>query len=198
MRIGYARVSTSDQSLLLQLDSLRKFGCEHIYKDHGVSALANHRPVLDRVLRELSPGDTLVIWRLDRLGRSLLDLLDTTAALQSRNIGLHSLSENIDTASASGRLILHVMAAVAEFERSLLIERTCAGMKAARARGAKFGRPRVLDGGGLHEAIKQIQTGLSVPDIAEQFGIGRSTLYRYLRETNEFDENECQQNILHD
>jgi DNA invertase Pin-like site-specific DNA recombinase len=90
------------------------------------------------------------------------------------------------------------MAAVAEFERSLLIERTCAGMKAARARGAKFGRPRVLDGGGLHEAIKQIQTGLSVPDIAEQFGIGRSTLYRYLRETNEFDENECQQNILHD
>ncbi|KCZ89732.1 recombinase family protein [Hyphomonas jannaschiana] len=180
MRIGYARVSTGDQSLSLQLDALEAFGCERIYKDHGVSALASRRPGLERALRRLSPGDVLVIWRLDRLGRSLLDLLDITTALQNRDIGLHSLCESIDTASASGRLILQVMAAVAEFERSILIERTRAGMEAARARGAKFGRKPALDGEELREALFLLRRGMKVPELADHMGVGKSTMYRYI------------------
>lgn len=180
MRIGYARVSTGDQSLSLQLDALREFGCERIYKDHGVSALAGCRPGLEKALRSLSAGDTLVIWRLDRLGRSLTNLLDTTTALRNREIGLHSLCEMIDTASASGRLVLHVMGAVAEFERAIMIERTRAGMEAARARGAKFGRKRALNGEELREALFLLKRGMKVPDLADHMGVGKSTMYRYV------------------
>ena len=180
MRIGYARVSTGDQSLNLQLDALREFGCEEIFKDHGVSALAGCRPGLVKALKHIRPGDTLVIWRLDRLARSLLNLLDTTTSLQNRDIGLHSLCEHIDTGSPSGRLVLHVMGAVAEFERAIMVERTRAGIDAAKARGVKCGRRRALDGEEFREALYLLKRGMRIPNLADHMGVGRSTLYRYL------------------
>jgi DNA invertase Pin-like site-specific DNA recombinase len=182
MQIGYARVSTHEQSLDLQIDALKGAGCETIFEDHGVSGVADERPGLERALAALSPGDTLTVWRLDRLARSMLDLTDTVHWLQANEIGFHSICEYIDTSSAVGELILHVLSSIVQFERRLLIERTNAGIEAARQRGAQFGRPAAINGETLREALFLRSKGMTVPDIAQALCVGRSTLYRYLLE----------------
>lgn len=181
MRIGYARVSTGEQSLDLQIDALTKSGCERIYKDHGISGVAPVRPGLAEALSSLNAGDVLVVWRLDRMARSMRDLLDTVDMLHARKVGFQSLCEHIDIDSAFGELILHVLSSVVHFERRLIIERTRAGMDAARSRGTKFGRRPALDPKTYRKALSLKAQGMIVPDIALQLGIGRSTMYRYLK-----------------
>src|SRR5215210_2296512 len=144
MDIGYARISTGEQTLDLQLDALKAAGCGTVYQETASGAKAD-RPVLDDVLSYLRPGDTLVVWRLDRLGRSLQHLIEVVAALAERGIGFKSLTEQIDTTTPGGKLIFHVFGALAEFERDLIRERTHAGLAAARARGRLGGRPKALD-----------------------------------------------------
>lgn len=141
MMVGYARVSTEEQNLDLQVDALTRAGCERIFQDRGVSGALASRPALDKAIERLQPGDTLVTWKLDRLGRSLSHLIHVVTSLEGKGVAFRSLSEAIDTGTASGRLLFHVMGALAEFERSLISERTKAGMAAARARGKVLGRP---------------------------------------------------------
>jgi DNA invertase Pin-like site-specific DNA recombinase len=141
MLIGYARVSTDEQSVDLQIDALERAGCGRIYRDSGFSGVLRSRPALDEALACLKPGDTLVTWRLDRLGRSLAHLISLVSDLEKRGIAFKSLSEANYTSTASGRLQFHMMGALAEFERALISERTKAGMAAARSRGVQFGRP---------------------------------------------------------
>lgn len=141
MRVGYARVSTEEQSLDLQLDALKRDGCERVFHDHGLSGAMVSRPALEAALKSLRFGDVLVVWKLDRLGRSLAHLISIIVSLEGRGVGFRSISEAIDTTSASGRLLFHIMGALAEFERTLISERTRAGMEAARARGVHVGRP---------------------------------------------------------
>src|ERR671916_533654 len=143
MDIGYARVSTGEQTLDLQLDALKTAGCGKVYTETASGAKAE-RPGLDEVLGYLRQGDTLVVWRLDRLGRSLQHLIEVVAALAERGIGFKSLTEQIDTTTPGGKLVFHVFGALAEFERDLIRERTHAGLAAARARGRTGGRPKVL------------------------------------------------------
>jgi DNA invertase Pin-like site-specific DNA recombinase len=180
MQIGYARVSTSDQSLDLQIDALKRAGCERIFEDHGVSGVQAERPGLGQVFAQLGKGDTLIVWRLDRLARSMRDLVDMVTVLHQRGIVFRSLSEHIDIGSAFGEFALHVLGAAAHFERALIIERTRAGIAAAQERGVKFGRKPALNGEEFHEALFLIDGGLCVEKTARQLGIGRSTLYRYL------------------
>jgi DNA invertase Pin-like site-specific DNA recombinase len=181
-RIGYARVSTEDQNLALQIDALTAAGCTFIFQDDGVSGAAFSRPALDDALAALEPGDTLVVWKLDRLGRSLAHLIAIIAALGERGIGFRSLSEAIDTATAGGRLLFHVMGALAEFERALISERTRAGMAAAKARGACIGRPPKLSAEQVQHARAQIDSGALTPDhVAARLGISRATLARALK-----------------
>lgn len=180
MRIGYARVSTEEQSLDLQIDALTKAGCDQIYKDHGVSGVAPKRPGLEQALAALQPSDTLVVWRLDRLARSMQDLLGTVQTLHEREVGFQSICEHIDISSAFGELILHVLSAVVHFERRLIVERTEAGMHAARSRGVIFGRKPAIDAEVLLGAIEQRRVGVPIPEIAQSLGVGRSTLYRHL------------------
>ncbi len=180
MRIGYARVSTEEQCLDLQIDALTKAGCQTIFKDHGVSGVAQHRPQLDKALAAVGPGDTLVVWRLDRLARSMHELTGTVQALHDREVGFHSVCEYIDISSAFGELILHVLSSIVHFERRLIVERTEAGMRAAKARGVKFGRKRILSPKAIRMAKFQHQSGVPVVDIAQSLGVGRSTLYRHL------------------
>ena len=184
MPIGYARVSTDEQSLDLQLDALNKAGCDRIYKDHGISGMVSDRDGLTEALNALQPGDTLVVWRLDRMARSMRDLMDTIDWLHAREIGFQSLCEHIDISSAFGELILHVLSAIVHFERRLIVERTKAGMDAARQRGVKFGRRPALDGETFREALYLKSQGMTVPAIAADIGVGRSTLYRYMSELN--------------
>ena len=145
MLIGYARISTVDQNLNLQRDALVASGCEKIYYDKGVSGAKAKRPGLDKALRSLQRGDVLVVWKLDRLGRSVKHLIEITTQLETKGIGFQSLSDAIDTSTAGGRLYFHLMGAFAEFERNLISERTKAGMAAAKARGVKIGRPKKLN-----------------------------------------------------
>lgn len=177
-RIGYARVSTPDQNLGPQRDALQAIGCDLIFEDFGVSGVNRHRPGLEGALRFLKKGDTLVIYRLDRLGRSISHLIEVVGKLQLRGVELLSLTENIDTNSASGRMIFHVMAAVAEFERALIIERTIAGLAAARARGKIPGRPPVLTDEQCEEARRALEGGTRPCDIAARFNIHPRTLMR--------------------
>jgi DNA invertase Pin-like site-specific DNA recombinase len=180
MRIGYARVSTDDQTLDLQRDALKRAKCKEIYEEHA-SGKNTVRPELEACLKSLRDGDTLIVWRLDRLGRSLADLIRLTQDLQGRGIGFASLTEQIDTGSRSGKLIFHVFGALAEFERNLIRERTLAGLKAARARGRKSGRPRKLSAKELKTMHSLLRAGeIPVSTIAEQFKVARSTLYRNL------------------
>ena len=177
-RIGYARVSTDDQNLDLQRDALTKAGCEVIYEETA-SGKSSQRIELEHCRKALRSGDTLVVWRLDRLGRSLSDLVNIIGDLEREGITFESLSEKIDTGSASGKLQFHVFAALAEFERNLIRERTLAGLTAARARGRVGGRKPKLS----EKQIREIKTLLSDPaaqvkDIAERYGISRTTLYK--------------------
>lgn len=178
--IGYARVSTTAQDPSLQVDALRSAGCERVFIDRASGKLAT-RPQLDCAIRAAQPGDTLVVWRLDRLGRSLPHLLQVVTDLEQRGVAFRSLTESIDTSSAAGRLVLHVFGALAQFERELLTERTAAGLAAARARGRKGGRPSVMTPRKLEVARRLVAEGdLSMAEIAATIGVGRSTLYRHL------------------
>ncbi len=180
MQIGYARVSTNDQNLALQCDALKAAGCERIFTDQGVSGSVADRRGLDRALKALRSGDALVVWKLDRFGRSLAHLVQTVAELGSRGVGFRSLSDPIDTSSAGGRLVLHMMGALAEFERSLIVERTQAGLQAAKRRGVKLGRkPKLTREQAVH-ARQLIDGGANPRTVARSFGVARSTLYRHL------------------
>jgi DNA invertase Pin-like site-specific DNA recombinase len=185
--IGYARVSTRAQDLALQLDALEHDGCERVYQDVGSGSIRS-RPQLDACLEHLLPGDTLVVWRLDRLGRSLRHLIDVIADLKQREIAFRSLRESIDTTTATGRLQLHLFAALAEFERELIRERSTAGRDAARARGRQGGRPSVITPELLAAATAmRDKRELTMAQIARTLKIGRSTLYKHLdinHETN--------------
>lgn len=177
--VGYARVSTQDQSTDLQIDALRAAGCSEIHED-CVSGSVVRRPGLSAALANLSPGDVLTVWKLDRLGRSLAHLVDLVSELEGRGVGFRSLSDAIDTTSAGGRLVFHLMASLAEFERSLIVERTRAGMASARARGSMVGRRRALTPAQLDHARLLIEKGESPSVVARSLGCGRSTLYRAL------------------
>jgi DNA invertase Pin-like site-specific DNA recombinase len=180
MLLGYARVSTADQKLDLQLDALKKAGCKKLYSDVASGAKAA-RPGLDAALAYARPGDTLVVWKLDRFGRSLSHLIDGVRALQARKVGFRSLQEHIDTTTSAGKLIFHVLGALAEFERDIIRERTRAGLAAARARGRQGGRPRVLDGKRLALARSLMRDRDNSPrDICATLGISMATLYRYV------------------
>jgi DNA invertase Pin-like site-specific DNA recombinase len=179
--IGYARVSTDDQNPDLQLDALRDAGCIKVFVDTASGAL-DQRPELARALDQLRPGDTMVVWKLDRLGRSLRDLIETIRALEEQQVAFRSLQESIDTSTPGGRLVFHLFGALAEFERELIRERTRAGLAAARARGRKGGRPRSLTPERLEVArdlYERRKHPISV--IAATVGVSRSTLYRALR-----------------
>ena len=181
MLIGYARVFTGDQSLTLQIDALEEAGCERVFQDQ-VSGIVNTRPNLNQALNFARPGDTLVVWRLDRLSRSLRDLIETVTLLESRGVQLKSLHESIDTASSSGKLIFHLFGALAEFERNLIKERTLAGLQAARARGQKGGRPLALDAEKRKLAVKLYNDkNYSVNQVCQVMGISKPTLYKYVR-----------------
>ena len=180
MNVGYARVSTEEQNLDLQRRSLRAGGCECVFEDCGVSGAARSRPQLDKTLASLKRGDILVVWKLDRLGRSLSHLIEVVQTLGERGVGFLSMSEAIDTTTAGGRLVFHMMGALAEFERSLIAERTRAGMAAAKARGDAVGRPRKLTRNQLEHAQHLIEAeGVSVTSVARALHVSRATLYRY-------------------
>lgn len=180
MKIGYARVSTQDQNLDLQKDALRAFGCEKIFTDH-LSGVTAERPGLTDALAYMRPGDTLVVWKLDRLGRTLKRLIQFVTDLQAQEKNFVSLKENIDTTSSTGKLIFHIFGALAEFERDVIVERTKAGLAAARARGRLGGRKAKLTDAQLAQ-IKQLYASKTVPikDICETYNISKPTLYRYL------------------
>jgi DNA invertase Pin-like site-specific DNA recombinase len=180
MLIGYARVSTEDQNLHLQHDALLSASCAKIF-DEKVSGTAKRLPGRDELLEYARPGDVVVVWKLDRLGRSLRDLIEIVTALKERGVELRSLHESIDTTTPAGKLTFYVFAALAEFERDVARERTRAGLAAARARGTKLGRPRAL----TPEQIEMARTMMANPklsarQVAEQFGVHRATLYRSL------------------
>lgn len=179
MLLGYARVSTTDQNPQLQLDALSAAGCDRVYTDHA-SGSATARPQLDRLLDTVRVGDTIVVWRLDRLGRSMKHLLELTADLEQQQVGLRSLNEQLDTSSANGRLVFHVMAALAEFERGLLAERTRAGLNAARSQGRVGGRPKALTPQAERAVVDLREQGRSVTDIAATLRVSRATVYRAL------------------
>lgn len=180
MRIGYARVSTGEQKMDLQLDALEEAGCERIYKEK-TSGAAKSRPELEKCLDSLREGDALVVWRLDRFGRSLKDLVGKMGALEEKGVDFMSVTEGVDTTTAQGKLTFHIFGALAEFERELARERTMAGLRAARERGRVGGRPRALS----EEDIPELQAlmkdpDVSTSDICERFGVSKATLYRYV------------------
>jgi DNA invertase Pin-like site-specific DNA recombinase len=180
MQIGYARVSTQDQDVSLQLDALQQIGCEKIFTEKA-SGAQRDRPELKAALDYLRSGDTLVVWKLDRLARSLRQLIDTFEHLNERSIGLRSLTEAIDTTTPGGTLIFHIFGALAEFERSVIRERTNAGLAAARARGRLGGRPPALTEANLIAAKALLRDpGITVEEAAKTLGVSSATLYRHI------------------
>jgi DNA invertase Pin-like site-specific DNA recombinase len=177
--VGYARVSTDEQTTKLQLDALRAAGCATIHED-SASGVSRSRPGLSRALEDLVAGDTLVVWRLDRLGRSLRDLRDISEMLRERDVALRSLTDHIDTGTAAGRMLYAVLGAVAQFERDVLRERTVAGMRAAKRRGEHIGRRPALSAAQVREARELVKGGKSPTYVARIMRVGRSTLYRAL------------------
>src|ERR687885_1146294 len=180
MLIGYARVSTNEQNLDLQLAALKTAGCEEIYTD-TVSGTKAVRPGLEEAFSHLRSGDTCVVWRLDRLGRSLRHLIDTVTTLQERSIGFKSITESIDTTTSGGKLVFHIFGALAEFEREIIRERTSAGLSAARARGKNGGRPKAM----TEKQVAMLRhlaadRDHSVNEICRTLGISRRTFYRYV------------------
>jgi len=180
MKVGYARVSTRDQEAHLQTDALTEAGCERIF-DEKASGAQRDRPELQRAVEYLRPGDVLVVWKLDRLARSLRQLIETVEDLQEKGIGFISLTEGIDTTSPGGMLVFHIFGALAEFERDMIRERTKAGLKAAKSRGRKLGRPVALTESQIKMARSMKAAGdHSMAEIAMQLGVSRATLYRAL------------------
>ncbi len=182
MKIGYARISTYDQNLVLQMDALEKAGCGKVFHDQ-ISGVKTKRPGLDKALAYLRKGDALVVWRLDRLGRSLKHLIELVNFLEEQGIGFQSLQESIDTMTSGGKLIFHIFGALAEFERNLIRERTQAGLAAARARGRTGGRPKSLDTK-KSELLYRLydEKKHSIREICNLVGVSKTTLYAYLRE----------------
>ena len=180
MFIGYARISTHDQNLDLQKDALEKAGCKKIYVEQ-MSGSSRIRPELEKTLEMLRNGDTLVVWRLDRLGRSLKHLIELITKLEQREIGFKSLMESMDTTTSGGKLVFHVFGALAEFEHNLIRERTSAGLAAARARGRNGGRPLKLDEKKRELAIKLYnERERSIKEICQIMGVSKPTLYSYI------------------
>ena len=184
MKYGYARVSTKDQNLELQIDALEKYGCQKIYSEKAKGAKAD-RPKWQELLNQIENGDTLVIWKLDRMGRSLHHLIKVVTELMEKNISIVSLNDPIDTTNIQGKLMFNIFASLAEFEKDLIRERTMAGLRSARVRGRMGGRPKGLS----QEAIRKACTAealysqkeLSINEITEQLSISKTTLYKYLR-----------------
>ena len=174
--VGYARISTSDQSLASQIDALKAAGCEEIFED-CVSGAKTDRPGLNKALDHLRSGDTLIVWKLDRLGRSMSHLIDTVRDLDQRGIGFRSLTEGIDTTTSGGTLVFHLFGALAQFERDLIRERTRAGLSAAAARGRKGGRKAVVTAEKLKRAKMLIEKGLTVREAAARIKVGKTALY---------------------
>jgi DNA invertase Pin-like site-specific DNA recombinase len=178
--IGYARVSTLDQDPTLQLDALAAAGCSKVFDDRASGARAD-RPGLRQALDYVRDGDVLVVWKLDRLGRSLAHLIETVASLEQRGVGFRSITEAIDTTTPGGRLVLHLFGALGEFERDLIRERTRAGLIAAAARGRKGGRKPVVDADKLERACGMVAKGLTVREAAARLRVGKTALYEALR-----------------
>ena len=183
MLIGYARVSTDDQDTRMQIDALKRAGCEKIYEERA-SGSRTDRPELAKAVAHGRKGDIVVVWKLDRLGRSLPHLIDTVHGLEERKIGFRSLTDNIDTMTASGRMFFHMMGALAQFERDLIRERTNAGLKAARERGNVGGRPRKLTDADLKFArslMRDRSENWTWPAVATRLGVSHMTLWRAMK-----------------
>lgn len=179
MLIGYARVSTDDQHLSLQTDALTQAGCERIYSDK-ISGRATDRPGLKEAIGQLRKGDTLVVWKLDRLGRSVKHLIELVSKLETDGVGFKSTTDGIDTSTPSGRFFFHVMASLAQMERELIVERTQAGLRASRARGIVGGRKRSMTTSKIDAAKKLINLGTPPKEVAKTIGVSVPTLYRWL------------------
>ncbi len=179
MLIGYARVSTQDQNLELQFDALNKSGCKKIFEDR-VSGSRAERPGLNKLLEMLREGDTLVVWKLDRLGRSVKNLVDLVVELHKQGVQFKSLTDSIDTGTPSGRFFFHVMASLAQMERELTIECTRAGLEVARQLGRKGGRKRLMTDSKIESAKKLLANGIPPRDVAKNLGVSIPTLYRWI------------------
>lgn len=180
MKIGYARVSTQDQNPQAQIDELKRYGCDRIFTEHASGAKAD-RAELTALLEYARDGDTIVVWKLDRLARSLKQLIQSAELFDSRDIGLVSITESMDTTTPGGKLIFHVFGALAEFERSIIRERTNAGLRAARAQGRTGGRPPAMNEADIQAAQALIASDtMSFKAVADRIGVSSSTLYRYL------------------
>ena len=180
MLIGYARVSTVDQDMTLQRDALKREGCERIFEETASGGKAD-RPELQRALDHMRKGDTLVVWKLDRLARSMKQLIETVTLLEAAGVQFRSVTEKIDTTTPGGKLTFHIFGAMAEFERSLIRERTMAGLKAARARGRKGGRPSLMSADDLAVAQRLLSAEFSVKGVANRLGVSEATVYRKLK-----------------
>jgi len=179
MLVGYARVSTHDQDPALQHDALEKAGCERVFTETA-SGAQRDRPELKTALDYMRPGDTLVVWRLDRLARSMKQLIETVEGLENREVGFRSITESIDTTTSGGKLVFHIFGALAEFERSIIQERTRAGLAAARARGRTGGRPPVLDDKDKAAAVALLRDpDIPVKEVARRLGISVAALYHH-------------------
>ncbi len=180
MLVGYARVSTDEQNNELQWDALQGAGCERIYTEKA-SGAQRHRPQLQEALAYMREGDILVVWKLDRLARSLKQLIETVEDLEHRGMGFQSLTETIDTSSSSGKLVFHLFGSLSEFERSMIRERTMAGLRSARSRGRLGGRPRCVNASDLNAARAMLQDpAITVAEVAKRLHVSVATLYRYL------------------
>ena len=182
MKIGYCRVSTGEQNLDLQVDALEKAGCTEIHRDTGSGAHSN--PGLIEAMSRLRAGDVLVTWRLDRISRRLRDMLEIAAELDRRQVHLESLMDQINTQSIQGKFFFHLMGSIAELERCTIIQRTQAGLEAARARGRVGGRPRLMTKGKIQSARKLLEAGIPVRDVAKNLGVSLATLYRHVPATS--------------
>ena len=178
MKIGYARVSTDDQNLDLQIDALTAAGCEAIYTDEGISGITKERDGLSQALSAIKKGDILVVWKLDRLGRSLGFLCNLIEQFKKRGAGFQSLTDGIDTTTTGGKLVFHIMGALAEFERDLISERTKAGMTAAKKKGKHIGRPKALSNGQIQHMHELLKQGKTQGDVAELLGVSANTIGR--------------------
>jgi DNA invertase Pin-like site-specific DNA recombinase len=181
MKIGYARVSTEEQNLDLQRDALEAAGCEVIYQDEGISGITRERAALTQALSAIGIGDTLVVWKLDRLGRSLGFLCELVEQLGKQGTGFQSLTDGIDTTTNSGKLVFHIMGALAEFERNLIRERTKAGMKAAKKRGRHVGRPKALNGAQVTHMQDLLAAGKTQGEVAALLGVSANTVSREVK-----------------
>jgi len=179
MLVGYARASTQEKNLELQLSALKESNCEKLYQDQ-LSSTRNNRPGLQLALEALRAGDTLIVWKLDRLGRTVEDLIDLVNQLHQKNIHFKSIADNIDTSTSSGHIFFHVVASLAQMEQELVAERTKVGLAAARAQGKVGGRKRKMTRSKLESAKKLLGSGMSPKDVAQNFGVSIPTLYRWI------------------